>query len=73
VLNVDDIKSQEVDTDFWARLAWNVEGFGPASQTLYQIEYREDIVRGLENAPDGLMGLLQGKNFDGGRGAEAGT
>jgi NADPH-dependent curcumin reductase CurA len=27
------------------------------------IKYREDIVSGLENAPEAFMGLLQGKNF----------
>ena len=28
-----------------------------------KIKYREDIVHGLENAPEAFMGLLQGKNF----------
>ena len=28
-----------------------------------QIKFREDIVDGLENAPQAFMGLLQGKNF----------
>ncbi|APZ44385.1 NADP-dependent oxidoreductase [Acidihalobacter ferrooxydans] len=28
-----------------------------------QISYREQIVDGLENAPDAFMGLLEGKNF----------
>jgi NADPH-dependent curcumin reductase CurA len=28
-----------------------------------KIKYREDIVIGLENAPEAFMGLLQGKNF----------
>jgi hypothetical protein len=28
-----------------------------------KIKYREDIVQGLENAPEAFMGLLQGKNF----------
>lgn len=28
-----------------------------------KIKYREDIVDGLENAPDALIGLLRGKNF----------
>jgi hypothetical protein len=28
-----------------------------------KIKYREDIVTGLERAPDALIGLLQGKNF----------
>jgi len=28
-----------------------------------KINYREDIVDGLENAPDALIGLLKGKNF----------
>jgi NADPH-dependent curcumin reductase len=28
-----------------------------------RIKYREDVVSGLENAPEAFMGLLQGKNF----------
>src|SRR5262249_35971561 len=28
-----------------------------------RIKYREDIVDGLENAPDAFIGLLSGKNF----------
>ena len=28
-----------------------------------KIRYREDIVDGLENAPEAFMGLLEGKNF----------
>jgi NADPH-dependent curcumin reductase CurA len=28
-----------------------------------KIKYREDVVEGLENAPQAFMGLLQGKNF----------
>lgn len=28
-----------------------------------QVKVREDIVFGLESAPDALMGMLQGKNF----------
>ena len=28
-----------------------------------KIKYREDIVKGLENAPDAFIGLLEGKNF----------
>lgn len=28
-----------------------------------RIKYKEDIVQGLENAPDAFIGLLQGKNF----------
>jgi len=28
-----------------------------------RIKYREDIVDGLENAPQTFMGLLKGKNF----------
>jgi len=28
-----------------------------------KIKYREDVVTGLENAPEAFMGLLQGKNF----------
>lgn len=28
-----------------------------------KVKYREDFIDGLENAPQGLMGLLEGKNF----------
>ena len=28
-----------------------------------QIRYREDIVDGLESAPEAFIGLLRGKNF----------
>jgi NADPH-dependent curcumin reductase CurA len=28
-----------------------------------RIKYREEVIEGLENAPRGLMGLLQGENF----------
>jgi NADPH-dependent curcumin reductase CurA len=28
-----------------------------------KIKYREDVVSGLENAPEAFMGLLKGKNF----------
>jgi hypothetical protein len=28
-----------------------------------KIKYREDVVRGLENAPEAFLGLLQGRNF----------
>jgi NADPH-dependent curcumin reductase CurA len=49
-------------TDFWGRFddfirevpQWIKEG---------RVKYREDIVDGLENAPQTFMGLLKGKNF----------
>ena len=28
-----------------------------------QVKYKEDFIDGLENAPEGLIGLLKGKNF----------
>jgi NADPH-dependent curcumin reductase CurA len=28
-----------------------------------RVKYREQVIEGLENAPRGLMGLLQGENF----------
>ena len=28
-----------------------------------RVKYREDILDGLDKAPEGLIGLLQGKNF----------
>ncbi|MGP8033713.1 MAG: NADP-dependent oxidoreductase [Steroidobacteraceae bacterium] len=34
--------------------AWLLEG---------RVQYREELIEGLENAPRGLMGLLQGENF----------
>ena len=35
-------------------VSWREEG---------QVEFREDIVDGLENAPQASIGLLEGKNF----------
>src|SRR6185295_9746926 len=41
--------------DFYSDMAkWILEG---------RVKYREDFIDGLENAPQGLIGLLQGKNF----------
>jgi len=41
--------------DFYRDMAqWIREG---------RVKYREDFIDGLENAPEGLIGLLQGKNF----------
>ena len=51
VLNVGEIKSQEVCTDFWARLAWNVDGFGADSQPAY-LEALAAEWFGAERAPD---------------------
>jgi NADPH-dependent curcumin reductase CurA len=28
-----------------------------------RIRYREEVIEGLESAPHGLIGLLQGENF----------
>ena len=28
-----------------------------------KIKYREDVVKGIENAPEAFMGLLKGRNF----------
>ena len=41
------------------------EFFGQMSSWLWEgrIKYREDIVDGLENAPEAFIGLLKGKNF----------
>ncbi len=49
------------------------EDYGSRYEEFYQqmsawvregvIKYREDIVEGLENAPEAFIGLLQGKNF----------
>jgi NADPH-dependent curcumin reductase CurA len=35
----------------------------PAAVKAGTIRYREDIVKGIENAPEAFMGLLKGKNF----------
>ena len=35
----------------------------PAAVKAGKIKYREDIVKGIENAPQAFMGLLKGKNF----------
>jgi NADPH-dependent curcumin reductase len=41
--------------DFYQEMAqWMREG---------RVKYREDIIAGLEQAPEGLIGLLQGRNF----------
>ena len=41
--------------DFYREMAgWIVDG---------SVRYREDIVDGIENAPEAFMGLLEGKNF----------
>ncbi|MEH0873637.1 NADP-dependent oxidoreductase [Pectobacterium cacticida] len=41
--------------EFWKAVSpWVAEG---------KIKYREDIVDGLENAPEAFIGLLQGRNF----------
>ncbi len=33
------------------------------NRVLVKLRYREDVVVGLDNAPDAFIGLLQGKNF----------
>ena len=46
--------------------AGQAEAFGrDVSAWLQQgkIKYKEDVVEGLENAPQAFLGLLQGKNF----------
>ena len=43
-----------------------MEGFWkevPAAVKAGKIKYREDVVKGIENAPQAFMGLLKGKNF----------
>lgn len=43
-----------------------MEGFWkevPAAVKAGKIKYREDIVKGIENAPEAFMGLLKGRNF----------
>ena len=49
-------------SDFTDR--WN-EGLKRLSRWVRdgKIKYREDMVEGLENAPDGFMRLMRGENF----------
>lgn len=46
--------SEQRPAFYQAMTQWIAEG---------KIRYREDIVDGLENAPDAFIGLLEGKNF----------
>lgn len=48
--------------DYGHRLDEFLQQMGPWVQQGH-IKYREDLVEGLENAPQAFMGLLQGKNF----------
>ena len=42
-------------TEFFSRMnEWLADG---------RIKYREDVIDGLENAPEAFIGLLEGKNF----------
>eukprot|EP01034_Spumella_vulgaris_P021248 gene21248-27265_t len=41
--------------DFWKEV--------PAAVKAGKIKYREDIVQGIENAPEAFIGLLKGRNF----------
>jgi len=45
---------QRLDEFLTALTGWVREG---------KIKYREDVVRGLENAPGAFLGLLEGRNF----------
>ncbi len=38
------------------RRNWSAVAYG-------EVRYQEDFIDGLENAPTGLIGLLEGKNF----------
>ena len=38
-------------------------GSVPAAVKAGRIKYREDVVEGLDNAPQAFIGLLKGKNF----------
>ena len=42
-----------------------LEGLSKLSQWLLdeKIKYKEDIVSGIENAPDTFIGMMKGKNF----------
>jgi len=51
--------------DYYQRAAYFAEFFKDMSAWVAagKIKYREDVVQGLENAPQAFMGLLEGKNF----------
>jgi NADPH-dependent curcumin reductase CurA len=48
--------------DHWSRMAEFLSEVGPLVRA-GEIRYKEDVVEGLEHAPEGLIGLLQGRNF----------
>jgi len=49
-------------SDFAAKQAEFLRDVGEWVRT-GRLKYREDIVKGLENAPASFLGMLQGKNF----------
>jgi NADPH-dependent curcumin reductase CurA len=49
-------------SDFAAKRADFLRDVGEWART-GRLKYREDIVDGLEKAPESFLGLLQGKNF----------
>lgn len=51
--------------DYYQRPGYFAEFFRDMSAWVAagKIKYREDIVQGLENAPQAFIGLLGGKNF----------
>lgn len=51
--------------DYYARPGYFTEFFKDMSAWVAagKIQYREDVVQGLENAPQAFMGMLEGKNF----------
>lgn len=51
--------------DYYQRTGYFAEFFRDMSAWVAagKIKYREDVVRGLENAPQAFIGLLEGKNF----------
>ncbi len=51
VVNVGGFKSQVIDTDFWARLGWNIDEFGPESQPVFLKKFAEESC-GQENADE---------------------
>jgi len=49
-------------SDHFNRLGEFIAEVGPLVKG-HKIKYREDIVKGIDNAPEAFMGLLKGKNF----------
>ena len=55
-------KAKREETDWLNRYPEGIKALS-ALLAAGKIKYRESVVQGIENAPQGLVDLLQGKNF----------